>query len=674
MEANRVRSIGACLVLAGLCGCQGETPAGPVRSNSEVEEEEAPAPDSDVSPDAAEELEVVYPGVPPAVSGGTLALSADGLYAVAADPDRDQVHVVDVKGGLVRSATVLRGSEPGRVALDSHGQAHIVLRGAGKLARVSLESGSIVQETPVCSLPRGVVFDAQREAVVVACAEGALVALAASDHSARWRTQLDRDLRDVVIDAKGKLFVSRFRSAELLEVSSAGELVSRRHAPTTQRTSFRFFLGLAEPTSKATGADASGVLPGTSPGALTMAPTLAWRTMVDASGAVVMLHQRAQVDEVSVEPGGYGFGGCESITQTGFSTFSAEGAKSGLPLSGATLAVDASFSADGDWVAIAAAGEVALSLRDPTQAAPTHASLVFPVGPTSSVQIFRNQPTSADPTLEPSFGCQFPWTRIPSEQKLGQAIAVAFDAKGRLFAQSREPAQLGIFEHVHLEDGSEGFQQTQTIVLSDQSASHPGHDLFHANVGGGLACASCHGEALDDAHVWTFADVGPRRTQTMRGGLLGTEPFHWAGDLSGFRHLVDEVMTKRMSGFQASDADVEALATWIHAQPALRAERRASPAAARGEALFASAEVGCSSCHSGTMLTNNESVDVGTGKTLQVPSLRGLALRAPYMHDGCAQSLKERFTKDCGGGDRHGKTSQLSESELADLIAYLETL
>jgi hypothetical protein len=47
--------------------------------------------------------------------------------------------------------------------------------------------------------------------------------------------------------------------------------------------------------------------------------------------------------------------------------------------------------------------------------------------------------------------------------------------------------------------------------------------------------------------------------------------------------------------------------------------------------------------------------------------------RAPYLHDGCAATLADRFGA-CGGGDRHGATSTLSSAELADLIAYLETL
>jgi hypothetical protein len=44
------------------------------------------------------------------------------------------------------------------------------------------------------------------------------------------------------------------------------------------------------------------------------------------------------------------------------------------------------------------------------------------------------------------------------------------------------------------------------------------------------------------------------------------------------------------------------------------------------------------------------------------------------MHDGCAKTLADRFKPACGGGDEHAHTSQLSAEELADLIAYLDTL
>jgi hypothetical protein len=57
-----------------------------------------------------------------------------------------------------------------------------------------------------------------------------------------------------------------------------------------------------------------------------------------------------------------------------------------------------------------------------------------------------------------------------------------------------------------------------------------------------------------------------------------------------------------------------------------------------------------------------------------VPQLHNLAFRAPFMHNGCAKTLADRFSGACGGDDRHGLTSKLSQAQIADLIAYLESL
>lgn len=98
-----------------------------------------------------------------------------------------------------------------------------------------------------------------------------------------------------------------------------------------------------------------------------------------------------------------------------------------------------------------------------------------------------------------------------------------------------------------------------------------------------------------------------------------------------------------------------------------------SLATACGQVLFNDPSVGCASCHSGSRLTNNQSMNVNTGGSFQVPSLLGIAWRAPYMHHGCAATLADRFGP-CGGGDTHGQTAQLTIDQRADLIAYLETL
>lgn len=227
--------------------------------------------------------------------------------------------------------------------------------------------------------------------------------------------------------------------------------------------------------------------------------------------------------------------------------------------------------------------------------------------------------------------------------------------------QSREPAAL------YFEDGTK-------IVLSSESRANTGLALFHMNTGAGIACASCHAEGTDDGQTWIFSDIGPRRTQSVAGGVSQRAPFHWDGDMEDFTTLVDEVMVGRMSlPNRPNAAQLDAFLGWVDtvARPAPRLGD--ADAIARGEALFFERTVGCNNCHTGPELTNNQLADVGTGASFIVPSLVGLAARAPFIHDGCAPTLRDRFTA-CGGGDRHGKTSQLSETELDDLVAYLETL
>jgi hypothetical protein len=42
------------------------------------------------------------------------------------------------------------------------------------------------------------------------------------------------------------------------------------------------------------------------------------------------------------------------------------------------------------------------------------------------------------------------------------------------------------------------------------------------------------------------------------------------------------------------------------------------------------------------------------------------------MHGGCAGTIEDRF--GACGGSRHGNTSSLDPSQLADLVAYLKSL
>jgi mono/diheme cytochrome c family protein len=559
---------------------------------------------------------------PPAISGGTLLVLADGHTAVAADPDRDQVYVVDL-GGRALAATVHLepGDEPGRSVQDAAGLVHLALRRGGAVVTIDPAGGVITDRQAVCGAPRGVAYDPARDVVHVACAGGELVTLPAAGGAPTRTLALDADLRDVVVDGD-VLHVSRFRSAELLTIDAAGTVMWRLSLPPFRSANVR--------------------------GGQLFTPALAWRMVGMPGGGVAIAHQRGCDDIVQhggTQQGGYGSGSrsCDTILHSAVSTVSPTGTvTSGAALSDLPLPVDVAFSPDGQQLTVVSAANARQS-------------------GTVSVQPF----TTSQVSSEVGTGCLLVGTTCPGcagsqPTGTGEVIAAAYDADAMLWVQTRDPATLAP-------------RTGSPIVLATDSRADTGHAVFHANAGAGLACASCHAEGLDDGRNWNFACVGARRTQSLQVGLRGTEPFHWNGDEADFPTLVHDVFTLRMSGPALAPDQTDATLSWLDGQPRLAPSAAVDPAAAaRGQALFTSAL--CATCHAGAHLTNAQTADVGTGGKFQVPSLVGVSTHPPYLHNGCAATLRDRFDPSCGGGDKHGVTSTLSPAQIDDLVSYLETL
>jgi len=119
--------------------------------------------------------------------------------------------------------------------------------------------------------------------------------------------------------------------------------------------------------------------------------------------------------------------------------------------------------------------------------------------------------------------------------------------------------------------------------------------------------------------------------------------------------------------------------------------------ARRGFALF-EGKAGCSSCHSGWAFTDYSFQDIGSATggdigrgalfpsskllryAFKVPTLRDVALRAPYMHNGSVATLEAVVDLyDRGGIARPSRSPKirplgLSAAEKADLIEFLRTL
>jgi cytochrome c peroxidase len=128
-----------------------------------------------------------------------------------------------------------------------------------------------------------------------------------------------------------------------------------------------------------------------------------------------------------------------------------------------------------------------------------------------------------------------------------------------------------------------------------------------------------------------------------------------------------------------------------------------SAAEQRGRAIFFGEKGECFHCHDGIFLTNNRFAnngsyrpggDVGRQRVtlravdlgrFRVPSLRNVAVTAPYMHDGSLGTLQEVVDQYARGGRGHGAEADaaidpvlrpltLDDGDKADLVAFLGAL
>jgi len=126
-------------------------------------------------------------------------------------------------------------------------------------------------------------------------------------------------------------------------------------------------------------------------------------------------------------------------------------------------------------------------------------------------------------------------------------------------------------------------------------------------------------------------------------------------------------------------------------------ETAISAAAKRGFVLF-NGKAHCASCHSGYAFSDGSFHDIGTAQgrdigrgrlfptsialqyAFKTPTLRDVARRAPYMHDGSVATLSDVIALyDRGGIARPSRSPLifplgLSDGEKSDLLAFLDTL
>ncbi|MSP26238.1 MAG: c-type cytochrome [Myxococcales bacterium] len=209
-----------------------------------------------------------------------------------------------------------------------------------------------------------------------------------------------------------------------------------------------------------------------------------------------------------------------------------------------------------------------------------------------------------------------------------------------------------------------------------------GRSLFHASGDGrisndGRACASCHPDGRDDGLVWATPN-GPRRTKQLGGMLRGTAPFSWDGSAPDVHTHVVETFRRLAGKGGLRSLELRALIAYVESLDAPPiAAVSTDPKLARGAQIFASREAGCAGCHDGNARTDTRRHDITSRVTadrdaeFDTPSLRFVAGRAPYFHDGRYATLGALLA---GTDGKMGHTAHLDEEQRAALEAYLSSL
>jgi hypothetical protein len=631
---------------------------------------------------------------------------ASAPLLVATDPDQDSVWFAAPSGPPVRIA-LSTGDSPGDVAIGWRTTAtstvenvvYVSLRGGGAVLSIPISFTAptapiTYSRLPICREPRG--LDAYPNAggsasrLAVACADGTLAIVDSAMDSIVSVLPLDDDLRDVVVLDGQTAWVTQFRSANLLVV----DLVTG--------------IWTASPL----------------PGGPSRVADVAWQ-MVELGGfprtAAIIAHQLASTAPITVP------GATTGASQTAAAP--APGGGAGAPTCSVCTCDDGSCPLDATGSCIDGSSCLGPLCSQNDYGAPPPECFSDDPGSTSgmpcNVGIVAAAATIVQPPAAPGgaprmtqvgvlsgVGVPLNILNIPestgSDQlavingignQTGRTVDIheALAAPGGsesitclqpdpcggynfgILAMDIDPVtgDFAFLEPSRIFDvfASSNYSKSATYDLPIQALrDEEGRNLFYRVTPSMTSCASCHPDGRDDGRTWNFVPMGKRRTPSLGGGLLATAPFHWDGAEADVEHLVNDVFVGRMKAEAPSADEIASLSDWLNTIPVAQSHAMPDPiAVGRGKTLFESPALGCASCHSGPHFTNNLTLDVGTGGSFQVPSLLGLGSRPPYLHDGRAPTLADRFGPS-GGGDQHGHTSQLSPSDIADLAAYLRTL
>lgn len=188
----------------------------------------------------------------------------------------------------------------------------------------------------------------------------------------------------------------------------------------------------------------------------------------------------------------------------------------------------------------------------------------------------------------------------------------------------------------------------------------------------------------------TIENVGKAIASFERTLVTGPSPYdHWAS-FQRFARLDEEDLE------EMKEDDPDLYESYLEAKKAAEDDPM-SESAVRGQALFFSKRVGCTNCHAGANFADEQYHNLGVGMdakepdlgryavtkvekdkgAFKTPTIRNVALSAPYMHDGSQSTLEEVVEHYNKGGTPNKWLSdkiqplKLKPQEKIDLVEFM---
>jgi YVTN family beta-propeller protein len=198
------------------------------------------------------------------------------------------------------------------------------------------------------------------------------------------------------------------------------------------------------------------------------------------------------------------------------------------------------------------------------------------------------------------------------------------------------------------------------------------------------SCASCHPDARADALNWDLMNDGIGNPKNSKSMLLAhvTPPAMSKGVRETAEQAVRSGITHILFSHRPEE-EAQAIDAYLKSLEAVPSpylvDGQLSPAAQRGQVLFASARINCRRCHPAPLYTDLKTHSIGKPQSsrfdnqFDTPTLVEVWRTAPYLHDGRYRTIRELLVDGKHGLGR-GQLDELSEQDIQDLQEFVLSL